>query len=66
MSEIFQFRAFQSAKEQAQRLGTHATMAIIRRVREEQRAGRSGTAVAAELMQRRFAGQMPSSPEDAA
>lgn len=54
MAEIFDFRAFQSARDQARKLGTNATMAIIRKVREEQRAGRTGNAVAAELQRARL------------
>lgn len=63
-AEVLQFRPFQSARDQAKKLGTNATMAIIRRVREEQRQGRSGNGVAFDLLEQRFHGTKP--PKDAA
>lgn len=67
MCEVFQLRAFQSAVSQAKKLGPNITMAVVRKVREEQRAGRSGNAVADDLRRARASGAtfMPTGPEAA-
>lgn len=64
-AEVLQLRPFQSARDQAKKLGTNATMAIIRRVRQEQREGRSGNAVAGELQHRRITSTDWTPPEAA-
>lgn len=53
-AEVIPLRPFQSVRDQAQRLGTNVTMAIVRKVRDEQRAGRNGNAVAGQLQQKRM------------
>lgn len=49
MAEIIPLRPYVNALKQARRLGPNASAAVIRRVREELRAGRDGFAVAGEL-----------------
>lgn len=61
-AEVLQFRPFQSAVDQARKLGTNATMAIVRRVRDEQRKGLSGNSVARDLQQRRLSGDDGTNP----
>ena len=54
MGDVIHLRPIVAAVDQAKKFGTNATMAAIRRVREEQRAGRSGNAVAGELQRARL------------
>ena len=49
MAEIIPLRPYVNALKQAHRLGPNASAAVVRRVREELRAGRDGFAVAREM-----------------
>ena len=49
MAEIIPLRPYVNALKQAHRLGPNASAAVIRRVREELRAGRDGFVVAREM-----------------
>jgi len=63
---VIDLRPMMGAKVQAERLGTNLTMAMIRRIRKEQREGRSGHVVAGELMERRLEKDKPKPPGAAA
>lgn len=64
-AEVLQLRPFQSARDQAKKLGTNVTMAIIRRIAAEQRNGNSGNSVAHELQMRRLTNNGGTPPEAA-
>lgn len=49
-AQVFEIGAFRIVREKAKPLGNNVTMAMIRRVREEQAAGKSGNGVLGELM----------------
>jgi hypothetical protein len=55
-ANVFDFRVFQSVRDKARTLGNNVAMAMIRKVREEQRQGNSGNAVLGEVneLRRRF------------
>jgi hypothetical protein len=65
-ADVIQLRPIQSACRQAAKLGTNTTMAIVRRVRAEQKAGRNGFAVAGELQQARMERDSTPPPPEAA
>ncbi len=65
-AEIIELRPFQNTRDQAVKLGTNVTMAIIRRVRDEQRKGLSGNSVAGELQRERLCGPIEPAPPEAA
>ena len=46
---IYQLRPFQSARDQAKPLGPGAKQYAVRKIREEQDAGRTGNAIVGEL-----------------
>jgi hypothetical protein len=50
-AQLFELGAFRLVREKAKPLGNNVTVAMIRRVREEQAAGRSGNGVLGELME---------------
>lgn len=65
-ADVIDLRPIQSACRQAKQLGKNATMAIVRRVRAEQKAGRNGFAVAGELQQQRIERDSTPPPRGAA
>lgn len=64
-ADVIDLRPIQSACRQAAQLGVNTTMAIVRRVRDEQKAGRTGFAIAGELQQQRME-RDSTPPKDAA
>jgi hypothetical protein len=49
-AQLFELGAFRLVREKAKPLGDNVTVAMIRRVKQEQAAGRSGNGVLGELM----------------
>lgn len=52
-AQIFEIGAFRLVREKAKPLGDNVTVAMIRRVKQEQAAGRTGNGVLGELMDMR-------------
>lgn len=52
-AQIFELGAFRLVREKAKPLGDNVTVAMIRRVKQEQAAGKSGNGVLGELMDMR-------------
>lgn len=65
-AEVIELRPIVSAVEQAKKLGVNATMAVIRRVRQDQRDGLDGRRVAYELQRQRLLGDFDPNPPGAA
>lgn len=61
-AEVIELRPIVSAVEQAKKLGVNATMAVIRRVRQDQRQGLDGKALAYELQRQRLLGDFEPNP----
>lgn len=60
---VFNFRAFESVREEAKQLGDNAYRAAVRAVIEEQKQGQTGYSVAGELAElRRRRNAMPQPP----
>lgn len=49
-AQIFELGAFRLVREKAKPLGNNVTVVMIRRVKQEQAAGKSGNGVLGELM----------------
>lgn len=52
-AQIFELGAFRLVREKAKPLGNNVALAMIRRVKQEQAAGRTGNGVLGELMDMR-------------
>jgi hypothetical protein len=64
-AQIFQFRPFQNARDEARKYCPSMTKQALAQVREEQQQGHSGSWVAGQIMQLRMA-CAPTPPKDAA
>jgi|GEM_PF-6720737 len=65
MSQVIDFRAYETARNQAARLGIPRTTAV-RMVADERRAGRTGQHVAGQLRRQVMGSARPTTPPGAA